>query len=375
VAERYTEAGRIYLIGEDGQLTSMAEEPYDSEDLLQSLLANHPALLAGEQMCDEGPRRWLLLAREATVAAEDGAAPWYVDHLFVDQDAVPTLVEVKRSSDTRIRREVIGQMLDYAANATTRWSADELRARYLNNQNASERLDEFLDGSGAEPFWNNLAANLAAGRIRMVFVADVIPAELRSVVDFLAAQLKTAEVFAIEVRNYRGVRGRALVPRLVSTRKVTRTDGQTRQWDEASFFTKLGRRPSGETETRIARSLLNWARKNMPDLWYGQGASDGSCIPRLVSGSKKIPLFALWTYGTIEMQFQHLNCPPFDGEDARLELIRRLNEIEGVSIPNDAIARRPTFNMVVLASDGDRRQFEAALEWAIEQVRLSRPSA
>jgi hypothetical protein len=33
-----------------------------------------------------------------------------------DQNAVPTLVEVKRSSDTRIRREVVGQMLDYAAN-------------------------------------------------------------------------------------------------------------------------------------------------------------------------------------------------------------------------------------------------------------------
>jgi hypothetical protein len=31
----------------------------------------------------------------------------------LDQDAVPTLVEVKRSSDTRIRREVMGQMSDY----------------------------------------------------------------------------------------------------------------------------------------------------------------------------------------------------------------------------------------------------------------------
>src|SRR5262249_3604083 len=31
---------------------------------------------------------------------------WSVDHLFLDQDAVRTLVEVKRGSDTRIRREV-----------------------------------------------------------------------------------------------------------------------------------------------------------------------------------------------------------------------------------------------------------------------------
>jgi hypothetical protein len=34
----------------------------------------------------------------------------------VDEAGVPTLVEVKRSSDTRARREVVARMLDYAAN-------------------------------------------------------------------------------------------------------------------------------------------------------------------------------------------------------------------------------------------------------------------
>ena len=33
----------------------------------------------------------------------------------LDQDAIPTLVKVERSSDTRVRCEVVGQMLDYAA--------------------------------------------------------------------------------------------------------------------------------------------------------------------------------------------------------------------------------------------------------------------
>jgi hypothetical protein len=47
--------------------------------------------------------------------------------MFLDQDAIPTLVEVKRSSDTRIRREVIGQMLDYAANGAQYWGEGALR--------------------------------------------------------------------------------------------------------------------------------------------------------------------------------------------------------------------------------------------------------
>ena len=109
----------------------MEEAPYDSETLLQKLLADHPDLLAGDQIDAEEPRRWLLVTREMAVPGEqDGAGRWSLDHLFLDQDAIPTLVEVKRSSDTRIRREVIGQMLDYAANAVAYWPVEEIKAKF-----------------------------------------------------------------------------------------------------------------------------------------------------------------------------------------------------------------------------------------------------
>jgi hypothetical protein len=63
-------------------------------------------------MDEELPRRWLLVSREVGVPLqEEGAGQMSLDHLFLDQGAVPTLVEVKRGSDTRIRREVVGQML------------------------------------------------------------------------------------------------------------------------------------------------------------------------------------------------------------------------------------------------------------------------
>jgi hypothetical protein len=87
--------------------------------LLQTWLAQYPALLVGNQIDAKEPKRFLLIEQECGVPArEAGADRWSIDHLFIDQDAIPTIVEVKRSSDTRIRREVVGQMLDYAANAT-----------------------------------------------------------------------------------------------------------------------------------------------------------------------------------------------------------------------------------------------------------------
>src|SRR5687768_8291469 len=104
---------RIYAINKDGSFTSLDYADYDSEALLQRLLAEYPDLLSGGDVSTASSRRWLLVAREHGVPGEAGGSDrWSLDHLFLDQAAIPTLVEVKRSSDTRIRREVVGQMLD-----------------------------------------------------------------------------------------------------------------------------------------------------------------------------------------------------------------------------------------------------------------------
>ncbi len=152
---------------DDGELVEMNERDYDTEALLQGYLARHHDLLAGDQIDNIAPRRWLLVAREAPLASEeDGSGRWSVDHLFLDQDAVPTIVEVKRSTDTRIRREVVGQMLDYAANGVAYWSVDLLRAQFEANSESEQDVSDFLEDSDADPeeFWQKVKTNLQAGK-------------------------------------------------------------------------------------------------------------------------------------------------------------------------------------------------------------------
>ena len=157
--------GIIYLIQDNDQLVEMVENEYDSEDLLQKLLAQYPSLLAGDQINSAVPRRWLLVKREAGMPSEEGGGDrWSVDHLFLDQDGVPTLVEVKRSTDTRIRREVVGQMLDYAANAVVYWPMERIRAQFetWHGENTETVLEKFLypetEVPEADPddFWHTM---------------------------------------------------------------------------------------------------------------------------------------------------------------------------------------------------------------------------
>ena len=45
----------IFLIGDDNQIVEMKDQPYDSEELLQQLLAKCPGVLAGDQMSGSAP--------------------------------------------------------------------------------------------------------------------------------------------------------------------------------------------------------------------------------------------------------------------------------------------------------------------------------
>jgi len=73
----------------------MTEQPYDAESVLQELIASHPEMLVGDEA---GHGRLLFVRREAGVSElEDAGARWSLDHLYLDSQGVPTLVEVKRS--------------------------------------------------------------------------------------------------------------------------------------------------------------------------------------------------------------------------------------------------------------------------------------
>ena len=261
-------SGNIFLLQGGSNLVTMKEAPYDSEALLQQLLAQYPDLLAGDQIDSTEPRRWLLICREMAVPSEeDGGGRWSLDHLFLDQDGIQTLVEVKRSSDSRIRREVVGQMLDYAANGVVYWPVEDIRNQFqktceTSGTNPDATLVDFLGANfQAGEFWNRVKTNLQAGRIRMVFVADEIPAELRRIVEFLNEQMDPAQVLAVEIKQFVGEGLKTLVPRVIgqtaeAERRKQVTSREERQWDEISFLDALKEKKDRTKRELPGRSLI-----------------------------------------------------------------------------------------------------------------------
>ena len=61
----------IFLLGAQEKLVELRAQDYDSEELLQRLLADHPHLIAGQQIDESSPRRWLFITREMGIAGEE----------------------------------------------------------------------------------------------------------------------------------------------------------------------------------------------------------------------------------------------------------------------------------------------------------------
>ena len=319
-------------------------------------------------------RPLLLITREQGVPDQiDGSHRFSLDNLFVTRSAVPVLVEVKRATDTRLRREVVGQLLDYAANGTAYWSPGSLEAEFRKQagEAADETLREFLSdddlADGGADFWQQVDANLEAGRVRLVVAADVIPRELARVVEFLNEQMR-ATVLAVELTYYEDEGGlRTLVPKVI---------GETE------------RAQAGKpAKTAVPTTILEWVemvRTKYPDSSTehldafisavesrgGQArvTTTGGSICAAFRNREGRELYPFIFYsdsggGRVYVYFQHLkNHEPFS-EDLRVELFRRFRTATKLRGTN--IGGQPSF----AASELGRPELGAAIDTLLEHLR------
>lgn len=317
---------QVYKVRADGTSEPLAPIRCKDEDReLQALLDKNHDLLPGDQIDPDDPRRWLLVKREMPVPdPATGSDRWSIDFLFVDQHGVPTFVECKRFADTRSRREVVGQMLEYAANGHLYWGKDLIRQ--LADATAVQKgttLEHALEALGSdEPmpidaFFERIQENLRQGQLRIVFFLEEAPVELRSVVDFLNRQMERSEVLLVEARQFADGSGRIVVPslfgyteqaRMVKRSVTVSTPSERRHWDRQSFLEDATSKLA-QSELAAVLQLLDGALELGCEVAWGTGKVNGSYNlkhPRLAQRS----VCTVYSNGELYLNFGWLNENP-----------------------------------------------------------------
>ena len=223
-----------------------------------------------------------------------------------------------------------------------------------------------------------MKTNLEAGWVRLVFVSDQIPSELRRIIEYLNGQMNPTEVYGVEIKQYVGPKLRTLVPRLIGRTadagraKSAGGTAQGEAWTWDRFESVLRERGANESLVR-ARQILDWVEERGLGIWWGKGSLEGGFVPIYVApDGARYSLMEVWTSGRIEVFFKWLATKgAFADEVTRRELRDRLNAIDGVSIPEVGTTRLPSIRYDTLPGERPIVAILEVFDWVIERIKGS----
>lgn len=169
-----------------GAWTSPTESGYVSEDHLQALIDEFPELLPG-------------VSPESYVCREFSTGIGRLDNLIINsKDGSLTLVECKLAKNPEVRREILGQIIDYAA-SLSRMEFEEFHKRWKDRGGVDLTAIETDKG----PLSLAVTSNLETARFTLLLAVDAINEPLKQMVIYFNRKTDaTTRVALIELARH-----------------------------------------------------------------------------------------------------------------------------------------------------------------------------
>ncbi len=241
----------------------LKKTPYPDEKTLQRLL--------GELLpwWEDVPME---VVREYWVPPDHSA-----DFIGVDLNGNITIVECKRERNPQIHSKVIDQILFYADGLTgMSYQEFDHRFRLRAGSSLAERVAAVVLGQwDVDRFRQRVAANLQAGRFRLIIAVDSIPRELERNVLAVQSQLGNRQLIAVQFRDISGKDKNVRIVPNVFLPPI----------DQAYFFRELAKLCSTKS-VAAAKELINSLSEWASDVRWGRGASASVNFRFDVAGTK-----------------------------------------------------------------------------------------
>ncbi len=292
------------------------EEGYASEEELQTFLREHSDLMPVDEI-ELGTPPLLCIGWEVSVASGSQ------DLLYVDETGLLTIVETKLKKNPEARREVVGQILEYASHASA-WTPSDVETKahkFFSSEECPKeykglRLEEALrhflgrtnsparESFSYEDSLNLVSTNLERGHIRLVIAIDEPPSSLLKTVEFVNRFSERFEMYLIQLKRFHDKASgqNIFVPALFG--RVARPESRRRPgrlWDKESFLQQASEK-SPESLPVLER-LLDFTEGDKAIVW-GRGATIGTFQFVFTSpNGKRLPALIVMANGKMSFDF------------------------------------------------------------------------
>lgn len=366
---------RKILVIEGDEATTLDETEFIEEGKLQDYLEEYPNVIPLSEIV-EGASDLVCIGREV------GAGSGSIDLLCIDKDGLLTIIETKLRKNREARREVIGQIVEYAS-YVSQWAADDVFRIANEYFLKSDKVLSEYEGStlytvvkeiggdeySEDDFRANIEQNLKQGRIRLIIAVDKLIEPLRAIVTYLNSH-SDFDILLLQVSSFEQSESKkVLVPLLFGYAPPPPGRGiQRRRWDESSFLDNARERCKPEVASVITK-LHDFARTKADNISWGTGALVGSFTFRKSRHGILTSIFTIQSDGHMYFNFGEMK-----GKQVKEEVIRsfraNLNEIQGINIPEEAISigKFPSTTVEVLIQADSMKRFQDAVLELCRQI-------
>lgn len=198
-------------------------EKHFQENWLQKLIHENPQILPIDDI-ESGFAPLISLGREIQTSVG------FIDNLYISPNGYLTIVETKLWRNPEAKREVVGQIIDYAKDLSN-WSFSKLNERVKNSNNQNGIIElikeyDFVEENEEQSIIDNVERNLKRGRFLLLIVGDGIRESVEEMVDYLSSSTQLHFTLGlVELQVYKNPNSEdfIIIPNLITrTREIIR---------------------------------------------------------------------------------------------------------------------------------------------------------
>lgn len=357
---------KIDSTNQDSRWEALAPMEYVNEDELQRLLDSGSAeLIPADPALEEAH---VVFARELSTRSGP------IDLIGIGSSGSITIMECKLAKNHQIKREVVGQVLDYAASL---WESDiatlseAFRARSGSDpfEAIRRQFGEEAESFDEEGCRSEVARRLLEGDFRLLVAVDRIDPELRRIIQYVNSRGGSKpglRLVAVEFPRYQQGTIQVLVPEAYGDGLVPNPPPShvTRQWTIEDYFAALA--PDSQLAPIVHR-LRDWAAERRLTEQMGHGQTPGPNW-RLDALGGEFSLFGVDIAGRLWLSLGNVRGRLGAIDEAAVwTLIEQLNAIPGIRFARDA--RGPAVPLTALAPEDAFDAYTSAWDRVIAALR------
>lgn len=286
------------LIKNNQKIKKIKSVNYREEKAIQNLIYENPDIIPVEEIEDR--IKTIEVAREFGIPNSGST-----DLIGIDNNANIYIIECKLAYNPQIKREVIGQILEYAS-FLWHMTYEDFSNRFRKSKgSAIEYLFEsiFNDESAIDKFIAKIKENLSNGNFKLIIVVDKLNDLLKNTLEFINySSSNNIQLIGLEVSYFKENELEIFVPNIFGANVIN--PSVRIMWDEEKFLTEIS--SLDENKREILIELISFIKGKATTYSWGTGTVDGSLTFKMNYNDIIVSLFSIYTSGKITFSFNDI---------------------------------------------------------------------